>query len=549
MAKRSSKIKHVADTIKKVEKHLLNNQAYTIWIYFKIGSVLTLCNSTANYNLYSSDNKIITNLLMSLEYSKNGSGQANNFTLNIAYTPNILNVNEFVGDINYIDRVLSSHRDCTLRYGYCVDGEQLLSPEYSCSILDFDVSIENQIVKYTITGYSAVSSLTEKLQNYPRFSIEQTTNEDGSKNERKVVAKNPDGTNYEGDTYDSILNDTNAIDPIKLAKLVLDKAVGTKTDYGYKIVVEDDAKANSLSEVKAASNVSVFEYVNSLLKSATDLENSNKTSAETTRSNRTNTENNSKTVKDDSDESEIELADKTVFGYEISEPKEEKTITIYKYDPNKDIQTIDIVFDIMNEGNSIVKSFETSFKGSVLAALVGAQIKDENNKPCNVDEDGTIIDSSTLLNVTPIGDVESDINSEAANWATAVHHCYKATLSTMGLPCEIPINTKFNIKPIIYTQQHHTGGYYMCTKSTDTLDSSGFTTTLELMKLDSSEVKNFKKSLKKSVESADTSISVTVNNIVNEEGESSNIDSNSVRDSLLPGVPTVGDVFQMMGRS
>lgn len=544
---REESITKVNNTINAVKKHLLeNNNVYAVWIIFSIGP-LTLTTATNNYSLIGSSNsKVITNLLMSLEYCKNGSGQANSFTLDIAYTPDMLNVSKYKGDVNYIDLVLSSYRDCTIRYGYSVDGKQLLSPSYKGSILDFEVSIDSQILKYTIKGYSSIVSLTEAQQNYPRLCVEQSSNDtgdggDGDKSNSsssKSVAKayNEDGTEDTSGTYASILNDTNAIDPIKLVKLVLENAVGEKTNYGYKIIVEDNAKASSLPEIKASSNTSVFEYVNNVLSLASDHETSNQSSKENTSGSKTNTKSNSSNPKDDSKTNNIEVADKIVFGYTISDKSDNKTITIYKYDPKDDKKTIDMIFEVCGK-DTIVKSFETSFKGSVLSALVGTQSNnDSKDKPVNVDAEGNIIsDNMNLLNITPIGDAKFDSLSEQTNWAVAVHHCYKATLTTLGIPCEIPINTKFNIVPTIYEQEHHTGGYYCCTKVTDNIDNQGFSTTMELMKLSAEEVKNYKSSLKNDADSSKLGIDIQLN--PDNEDNKLNRSSQPIYDSPIGPLP------------
>lgn len=514
---REESITKVNNTINAVKNHLLkNNNIYAVWIIFSIGP-LTLTTAATNYSLIGSENsKVITNLLMSLEYCKNGSGQANSFTLDIAYTPDILNVSRYRGDVNYIDLVLSHYRDCTIRYGYSIDGKQLLSPAYKGIVLDFEVSIESQILKYTIKGYSSIVSLTEAQQNYPRLCVEQVSDntEDNDSSSSKTITKayNEDGSEDTSGTYASILNDANAIDPIKLVKLVLENAVGEKTNYGYKIVVENDAKASSLPEIKASSNTSVFEYVNNILSLASDYETSNQTNKQDTNGNGTSTTANSNNPKDDSKTNNIEVADKIVFGYTISDKSDDKTITIYKYDPKEDKQTIDMIFEVCGK-DTIVKSFETSFKGSVLAALVGTQSNnDSKDKPVSIDAEGNIIsDNMNLLNITPIGDAKFDSSSEQTNWAVAVHHCYKATLTTLGIPCEIPINTKFNIVPTIYEQEHQTGGYYCCTKVTDNINNQGFSTTMELMKLSAEEVKNYKSSLKNDADSSKLGIDIQVN--------------------------------------
>lgn len=94
----------------------------------------------------------------------------------------------------------------------------------------------------------------------------------------------------------------------------------------------------------------------------------------------------------------------------------------------------------------------------------------------------------------------ADYISEKTIWTQYSTYSYKATLTTIGIPMEIPLMTRFMIIPLLYGKAHHTRGVYMVTSMTDSIDSSGFTTTFNLIKLYSDEISKYRtKKYKKSV--------------------------------------------------
>lgn len=61
---------------------------------------------------------------------------------------------------------------------------------------------------------------------------------------------------------------------------------------------------------------------------------------------------------------------------------------------------------------------------------------------------------------------------------------YKATLTVMGLPADFVIGDHLIINPYLNGILHHTGGEYMIQGITDNVSSSGFTTELNLVRVD-----------------------------------------------------------------
>ena len=102
-----------------------------------------------------------------------------------------------------------------------------------------------------------------------------------------------------------------------------------------------------------------------------------------------------------------------------------------------------------------------------------------------IDSSGTPT-TNVQTNLTPTaGDATPDDDkSNMTYWAKAAQNtAYKATLLTMGIPEDIPITTRIKIVPLIYGIAHHSQGVYRIVRSTDTIDSGGFTTSFDLIKV------------------------------------------------------------------
>lgn len=94
------------------------------------------------------------------------------------------------------------------------------------------------------------------------------------------------------------------------------------------------------------------------------------------------------------------------------------------------------------------------------------------------------------------GACSTDLNNKW--WAKHLgQYCYTATLKVQGRPDSAVVGqTVYYVQPLIGTQEHHSAGYYLVKGITDEINSSGFTTEYELVKLgytldDNDEIKYF----------------------------------------------------------
>ena len=108
-------VQAINDTIKILSESLKETSAYAPFIYCKIGDL-----ELATSNI---DSK--SNYLMSLNHVKTGTGRANQFTLNVAYIPELLSLNSSgqfsLLDMNQLDLLDIDliGKEIEFSYGYC----------------------------------------------------------------------------------------------------------------------------------------------------------------------------------------------------------------------------------------------------------------------------------------------------------------------------------------------------------------------------------------------------------------------------------------------
>ena len=441
---RQKSVENLVQIVAQMNNRLAETSTYDVWITFTAGDLSINTSKDTNY-------------FMNLEYTKNGSGMANSFTIQIAYNPNPSLGFGGKRDVDYIDKALltkdgkateSGLVDCTLQYGYGMAEKILYTPKYEGKITDYEVEIRDGILIYTIKGYSGiVSDIDKDIQ---------------------------------------ISSSAGNMKPTERFRQLVEEKIGDK----YKI---DDSQnvigTDAAIELPSVSGMTLFQYLDTLIESAVVEDQYGKISSENTEEEKEE----STDEKDSTKESEdLNPLDRIVYGYSISDVADsdgKKSIGLYTIDPNNKEQTKPVItFNWMDRSNNLVIDFRTSFQGIVLSSIIAS-----NANKSGVDEKGNITAGSPAQKYPETGPAtKTDAIIDNAQWAKYTQYAYKATLTLVGIPCEIPIGTVIQINPLIYGQCHHTGGRYMILKTTDMVDASGYVTTLELCKLQAEEVTSYR---------------------------------------------------------
>lgn len=463
----NSKQQRMVSTIKAVSSMLAKNPVYSMFIEFSMNS--------GNLHVSTVSTKTNENIIMALQNNKNGSGQANSFTLTIAYSPQA--GDEF--DVNLIDRAISAAntpeqaanlRYCTIQYGYANRNEEIYrSPKYQGMVLNYTCEIQDGVLIYTITGFSGITMLKESKE---ALALKLPAS---GKMKPTVAAKQLVEVYLQGKVQGSDAltpDDASGSTVSRIERNPLDTAIS------YELIwegdtFESDAEVSLSTQLDKNPASALTDILNkAIYQSDMSLLNSGKS---------------------------IPATSKTTYGWYISDVSSNTSlypsgsICIYKSTPEEDEKITNVIPELVfnwmspgldNQSNHIVISFKPEYEGSVLMAITAGESMDTVSY--FQDDTGAIVATENSIAPPVGGSKEAAVataEQEKASWARQAQYPYKATLVTVGIPAEIPILTKIKIRPLIYGQEHFSGGIYQVLKVSDQLDLSGFRTTWELIKL------------------------------------------------------------------
>lgn len=488
----------VKNKLNKIRNMLTRNPNYSVYIEFAMNSLL-VCTATSTS---------MNNLIMSLEVNNNGSGYANEFTLQIAWAPSVNDncnwLEEKMLGGSYNGQNFSSMY-CRLKYGYATD-TGLQTRSFMGIVTDYTTDIQDSMIIYTITGYSSIIALNESKD---PISIEMTEEEELSgirptEAVKRIVQKylQGEGTATASDSEGNSVTITRC-------------PVNKDIKYDIKFL-GDCYRKDNLTVLTTQLDKNISQAISDILNKAVDERQANESEQE---------------------DKNISNLNRSYYSWFMddtatknTETNEEFTGTIYVYrltaEQRKNANAT-IVFNWMAPGNSsydwFVKTFRPEYKGNVLLSIAsdilnpkvvspsgssgGSKDGDDgegSTETPDIPETGEMqkafngsyyLDNKGKLCTTqksispPIGGTaaaaNSSIEQERSTWLTDVQYPYKATLTTLGVPTTIPITGIIEVIPIIYTTPHHSKGKYLITATKDILNSSiGFETTWELMKMD-----------------------------------------------------------------
>lgn len=486
--------KNFEDSFKTLNKNLDMYGMYTPWLLFKIRNqydtglvrdslIIDTYNSQATVTLPTGESQKISHVMLTnFEYNKSGAGTANTFSISFAFNPaekqdngkelinpQIIDMALMTSSILEIDKssknekrnainAIAKHQ-VYMRYGYVTSGfnqnsddaSTLLSPEYFGQALEASSELRDGLIYYTITGYSNITYL-----NNLEVAIPERGTQDES-GEYSGCWKVTDAmweaiAMYFGDKTTGRQPTIENFDKLFKGKEAI--IINSKPDY----LVEKEVHIEQSGE-----HETLWEYLDRV-KKLVNFE-VNDTLAEDSRL----------TV-----EWRIEEYDNIMYFY------------IYVVDPripgkdnnqvmsNNDERFVNVVYEYPTKSNNIVKSFTPDFK---FETVWGSDIIVENSPTSYyVDEKGNVYSYEDISSYNDSLSGNGKFSS-LATYASAIQYNYEANLVTLGIPADIPISTVIRIRPIINGIEYHYGGYYMITKTTDRIDTNGYTTEYNLIKL------------------------------------------------------------------
>lgn len=480
-----------------LNKNLDKYGQYVPWLLFKIRNqysetdirdalVIDTYNSTATITLPNGRSQKLSHImLLNFEYNKSGAGTANTFSITFAFNPaekqdnagqlidpEIIDQALMTSTILEIDKTSDTQKtnavnaiakhQVYMRMGYACDSEnastsKLTSPEYFGQALGASSELRDGLIIYTITGYSNITYL---------MNLKVTIPERGTKSSGETAG----GWKVSDAMWDAIAmyfgDDDKGIHIEDRDKNVPDfhKIFPNKT------VIIDNLTPEYLNEQEvyispSGENETLWQYLDRI----------------------------KKLVKFPIND-ELEEASRITIDWRIEEYDNKMHFYIYVLDPripgegnsynitDNDSRYVNVVYEYPTKTNNIVRSFTPDFKFETVWGSDIIAENPENSTSYYVDEKGDVY---SFYDIRSYNDSLSgnDKFTSLASYASSIQYNYSANLTTLGIPADIPLGTIIRIRPIINGKEYHYGGYYMINKTTDRIDTNGYTTEYELFKL------------------------------------------------------------------
>lgn len=505
-------------TYNKLQKHLDAYSNFQPWLIFKVQNtqdgkdvdtiVIDTFTSTAKVNIVGDHSYSISPIMLTnFEYNKNGSGKANSFTITFAFNPDEKTGDGRLIDPSIIDKALvvnsyfttddsnnyravdtTAKHKCYMRFGYNFEeGDSLKSPEYFGQALHASSELRDGMIYYTLTGYSSITY----IQDLNKLGIP----------ERGTKTKNQSGIETGEFTGGWKTSDAmwDAINMFFGKEKRAEKNPNFEKIYGnidVEIINEVDRDQDVEVYIAASSDEENFkDYLDRVASGANLKYNEN--------------------IKDQTKRVTIE--------WKIIEEDSKLKFVIYTVDPadNQKLQEdriVNVVYEYPTKKNNVVMSFTPEFKFEIIWGkdiFLGGE-DEEFYKTHYIDENG-VVKAYTNLNTSEIKDNPQEETASINTFAKTMQYNYKANLTTIGIPVDIPIGTIMYICPVINGYKYHYAGYYMILKTTDRLDTNGYTTEYDLMKLSAERTYEEKtaQAVENTLSSAGAGVVQTVDNTKN----------------------------------
>lgn len=472
-----SKMITFQSTINQIQTDLNEGRAvYTMYMKFSVGAY-----GKGQQVLVDTTSKDwMENCFIDFTHEKNGSGLANQFTLSVMFKPNDRGVQSAMAFEEKLltvsaSQILSNSGTetralvgcCEFQYGY--DNLNIKSPMYTGLFTKYERKIENGNLRFTIRGNSnACLGLERRLS-----------------------------------TKEEYMADCSADTPFKFLENIVTQEFNGIYEIKYCGGVKASDPHCATDDFMHFSQKTFFQVISDTLSAAmsnTDDPTGGPNTMGPTSPDATNLY--------EHGAFKIDPMDKQIYTFFLDDSKEAQKnanvsggiiwislLTKPNSDSNASKYKAYITFNWFGYGsgiNHLVKDWNPQYDGSVLMALAYSVEKEKITEYLVMDKDGNLV-NTTSLGASRVGLLDQgggekilNIALEYDNWSRATQYPYKANMTLIGIPCEIPllgiINVQANLVHGSITEKDHSSGDYMILKIIDKMNSAGFWTSLELFK-------------------------------------------------------------------
>lgn len=440
---------------------------------------------------------------ISLENQKTGAGQGNQFKLKIAYHKHFSNYSDInmleqalgpmrnASMLNYASNNMNSVRNdllrnaCILQYGYLTQDQTLISPEYTGLLLKYSVNANKQIVEYTLEGFTGEQALYDTVNWYPNIAdMDMVQTSDGKTVPRAVLSLKSSNNKLSDSELEDLINKLNqeysgglTFNPFYALDCFLQDYNNSVSSNSMKFYLIDctnghrnlnlwkDADALEpvrMSICKGQTPLQYIEYCVGLFKyketsyAMQFLQQQNRTSERFVYSFALDPDDNTKTYVC------IDIIDST--------------------NPNPAYEFIGYTPE-----NSLMIDYNLNYDGTVALAVANS-INDETNNAIYIDKDGAIRQKTSITrDMFVAGQADEVLIAKQNTWLDKISCANNCSMTTFGLPFEIPVGTVFNCGLYITDTKHHSSGNCFVTGIVDNINNNNFTTKFTMIRLPGAE--------------------------------------------------------------
>lgn len=489
---KSENIQNLYDKIDNVNKYISNNHDVTSFIKFSVNG----------FDLDTRDIDSFKHYAVSMENTKTGVGQGNQFKIKIAYHKhfsNYSNINQLeiaLGPLKQSSLFASSNgnvmqetknnlikNQCTLQYGYISNDQNLISPVYTGTLLKYSVNANKQIVEYTLEGFTGEQTTLNTVNWYPNVvGMTEVKTESGKRVALADIQNKSVDTDSEGlAEYIQILNNEYSggisFQPYLALDCFLQDYNNSVSDTSIKYYLIDctnnhKGKLSDPSTLKpvrmsVCRGQTVSQYIDYCISLFQYQKTDNYAIQYLKQKQQTTERFIYNFVKDPDDPYKILVCVDYLDSSEVEDSKIAYKFTGYASD------------------NALLIDYSVNYDGTVALAISDYFSEDEDDTGViYIRNDGSLRKTVSLTrDLFVAGEADNILIAKQNTWLDAVSVANNATLTTFGLPFEITVGTLFRCGIYITDTLHHTSGNCFVTNVTDKIEGVSFTTTFNMIRL------------------------------------------------------------------
>lgn len=475
--------------IENINKFIANEHDATAFIYFKVNDFVLDTSSPDSRKHYA----------VSLTNQKTGVGAGNQFTLEIIYHKDF--AEEIYDSANKLEYALSTLRkvstslnnqeqiqrvndnNCVLRYGYLKQKSN--PPTYVGKLLKYTVDANRQILKYTLYGYTGEQATIGTVNWYPRIKYDDDPKRT---NDGSVIAEIQTKLETESLTTEEIKYYIESLNTEYLGSIVFNPYRALKAfikDYNNdidkmpgvvnatKFEVEDQSgilgesdEGNNLKYVRLSlcRNQTPLDYVKYLISMFED---------------------NISDYAIEQYKKEAGITNRWV--YEVKRKPSEGNNIIYiqiRKISSENSDTYTYRFDAYAPNNNLLIDYNFNYDGTVALTVANTMNSEDDNNAVYIRSDGLISAKASITNdMFVAGAIDEVLIRKQNYWMDKISCANNCSMTTFGLPFEIPVSTTFMVTMTISNKLYHSSGICYVTGITDKIQNNIFTTEFSMVRL------------------------------------------------------------------